>query len=297
MTGEEPIAIVNGVLVKEGDDVEGVKVIKIDRASVKFKYKDKIFSETLKEGVKKSKVSEEDIKKDTTPEGGAGGIREFFKRIKLVTKKGAIPATEGYDKRYLKYGGESVTLDIYNPGSTNCPVVILIHGSAGIKGDRAIRYRGFATDLMNEGIVAINVHYFESKKVGWRKIMVDTISYAQRISNVDINRIGLVGYSSGGTIALKIASIDKRVVLLAIVAGYLPPGFTKKNAARLPKTLMISGSEDTAIHTLNKLSTWFRELDKPFQTKIDPGIGHDNIPMDVFNEDWKTVVRFFTSNF
>lgn len=197
---------------------------------------------------------------------------------------------------HLRYADESVTLDIYNPGYNSCSVAILIHGAAGIEGDRAIRYAGFATDLMQKGIIAINAHYFESKQSNWTNTIRETISYAQKIPNADKNRIGLIGYSLGGTLAIKVASTDKRVKLLAISAGFLPTGFAKEDTAHLPKTLMISGDQDAAMHTLHTLSQWFTELGKPFETKIDEGIGHDNIPMDVFNEDWEAIVRFFVNN-
>lgn len=172
----------------------------------------------------------------------------------------------------------------------------MIHGAAGIKGDRAVRYRGFATDLMNEGIIAINVHYFDSKRSNWVNTIVKTIDYAQTILNTDKSKIGLVGYSLGGTIALKVASIDSRVRLLAINAGFLPTGFTKEDAVKLPKTLMISGTKDSSVHTLYKLREWFTELGKLFQTKIDEGFGH-TVPIKLFKENWETIVIFFTNEF
>jgi len=196
----------------------------------------------------------------------------------------------------LKYDNQKVKLDIYNPKSFNCPVVILIHGSAGIEGDRAIRYRGFATDLMNKGIIAINVHYFDSQQSDWVKTIIKTIDYAEAIPNANKNKIGIVGYSLGGTLALQAASADKRVTLLAIGAGYLPPGFTKEDAKRLPSTYMISGNKDDAINTLNQLKAWFEEFNKPFKSKIDEGVGHA-APANLFEEDWRTIVEFFTENF
>jgi dienelactone hydrolase len=204
---------------------------------------------------------------------------------------------KGDSTYYLEYGNEKVRLDIYNPGLEKCPVVILIHGAAGIEGDRAVRYRDFATDLMNSGIIAINVHYFQSQKSNWKKTFIKTIDYAERMANADKDKIGLVGYSLGGTVALGVAAADNRVKLLALCAGFLPQEFTKADASRLPKTLMISGSQDRAMNTLNTLSAWFKELGKPCETKIDQGIGHDNIPMNVFHEDWNTIMIFFTNNF
>ena len=199
-------------------------------------------------------------------------------------------------KEVLQYDNEKVTIDIYSPGAGYRPVAILIHGAAGISGDRAERYKGFATDLMNEGIIAINVHYFESKRPNWLKTIIEAISYAERIPNVKKHKIGLIGYSLGGTIALKVASMDDRVKLLAINAGYMPAGFSKRDAANLPKTFMISGTNDSAINTLNQLSAWFKELNIPFETKINQGMGH-SVPMSIFRENWQAIVDFYIRNF
>lgn len=202
----------------------------------------------------------------------------------------------GISSTYIEYEDEKVTLDIYNPESKKSPVVILIHGAAGIEGDRADRYKGFATDLMNKGMIAINVHYFESKRKNWTKTIIKAIDYAETISNVDKTRVGVVGYSLGGTIALKVASSDRRVKLLAISAGYLPGKFTKENAMDLPDTYMISGTKDSAINTLYKLKEWFGESDKNFRFKINEGWGH-SMPIDLFKKNWLSIVNFFKKGF
>lgn len=196
----------------------------------------------------------------------------------------------------LTYGDETIRLDIYNPQRSYCPVVILIHGAAGIEGDRAERYRGFATDLMDNGFIAINVYYFDTKSKDWVKTIIEAISYAENIPNANKDKIGLVGYSLGGTIGLKVASRDSRVKVLAINAGYLPDGFTKEDAANLPKTFMISGSKDTAMDTLNTLKQWLTDLSKPFQTQINSGLGHDDVPLNVLQENWEAIVRFMKEN-
>jgi len=202
----------------------------------------------------------------------------------------------GESSANLEYANEKVRLDIYNPTFPQCPVVILIHGAAGIEGDRAERYRGFATDLMNKGMIAVNVHYFDSKKENWIETIIQTLNYVQNIGNADTDRIGIVGYSLGGTIALIVSSIDRRVKVLALNSGFLPNGFTREKAARLPKTFMISGSNDTAMNTLNTLKQWFIESGNPFETKINEGLGHDDVPLDVFQENWQAIVKFLFDN-
>ncbi len=45
----ESLAVVNGKVVKAGDDINGVKVIEIGEGAVKFKYKDDVFIKQLGE--------------------------------------------------------------------------------------------------------------------------------------------------------------------------------------------------------------------------------------------------------
>ena len=211
----------------------------------------------------------------------------------LISSLFAGSSLAGESIEYLEYSDEKVRLDIYDPpGSRKSPVVILIHGSAGIDGDRAVRYRGFARDLMNKGIIAVNVHYFESERENWINTIIETINYVKNICDADTQRIGIVGYSLGGLIGLSVASYDERVKALAMNSGFLPTGFNKELASRLPRTLMISGSEDKAMQTLKQLKQWFEELDKPFEIKINEGYGHSS-PMSVFRDNWQTIVKFF----
>ena len=191
-----------------------------------------------------------------------------------------------------EYENEKVQIDVYNPDKENCPVVILIHGSAGITGDRAARYERFASDLEKEGVIALNVHYFDTQRDPVDTI-VKAIDYAEDIYNADPGRIGLIGYSSGGTIALLAASLDDRVKLLVISSGGLPTGFTKEDAMDLPETYIRAGTNDGAINTLYQLQRWFKELDKPLTATIDRDRGH-SIPVTEFWANWKDIVFFVT---
>ncbi|MDD5070317.1 MAG: dienelactone hydrolase family protein [Candidatus Omnitrophica bacterium] len=223
-------------------------------------------------------------------------IKYFKDEIESFEKK--VEVAYGLSVDHLQFLGQRVRIDVYNPGAgtEKRPVVILIHGAAGIKGDRAVRYKGFAQSLMNRGMIAINVHYFDSQKQNWVKTFIKAIDYAQTIPNADKTKIGVVGYSLGGGIALRVASWDKRVTALVVNSGYLPAGFTKSNAASLPTTYILSGTEDKSINTLYTIQKWFKELGKPFRSKIDQGMGH-TIPMNLFNQNWRTIVNFFAQTF
>ncbi|MBD3245605.1 MAG: hypothetical protein GF333_01160 [Candidatus Omnitrophica bacterium] len=202
----------------------------------------------------------------------------------------------GESTEYLTLGNKRVKVDVYNPGRPGSPVVLVIHGSAGITGKRASRYRRFGYDLMNQGIIAVNVHYFESSQPMWVRTFVKAIDFAQSIPNADEDKIGMVGYSLGGTVALQVASRDPRIKLLAISAGYFPPGFTKFHASRLPKMYFRSGSKDNSIKTLRRLKSWYEEYGKSFTYEVDKGYGH-TIPMTMFWDNWRSIVMWFADNF
>ena len=212
-----------------------------------------------------------------------------FARIREKRKKFREATSDSV--QYLEYDNEKVQIDIYNPGRKSCSVVILLHGAKGITGDRAARYRGFATSLKKRGIIAINIHYFDCKG-DKAKAVRKAIDYAENIPNADAGSIGIVGYSAGGTLALIVASNETRLKALVINSGYLPIGLGKEDAARLPRTYMISGSKDHAMNTLLKLKKWFGELGKPFESRINRGYGH-SVPVDIFEKDWNTTVDFF----
>jgi len=213
--------------------------------------------------------------------------------ILFVFLNGAAMADESID--YVKCADKKVRIDIYNPGSDRCPVVILIHGAAGIKGDRAVRYQTFATDLTKRGMIAINVHYLEGGPANWIKSIVETINHAENISNADKERIGLVGYSLGGTIALSAAAAEERVKVLAINSGYMPQGFTEQHAANLPKIFFVTSDQDSAMDTLKRLERWFKKFGTPFEKKIIKGFGH-SVPIKIFWETWDDIASFLENN-
>jgi len=299
-----PRAIIAGTIYKLHNTLGDAEITGITPDQVTIKFRDSVESYVSGDVVVLEAVKNAVIGKDSPLHET---IRNHMKETPApaaqeTLQEGGRPAAaqrttltgDGID--YIDSNGQRVQIDIYNPGYRSCPAVVLIHGASGIDGDRGIRYRGFAMDLKSKGMVAINVHYFDSAEQNWATTFLQAISYAQHIPNVDKNKIGLVGYSLGGTLALYVASCDPRIKALAICAGYMPGGFTKADAARLPKTLMISGSEDSAMDTLNQIQAWFTELGKTMETRIDKGVGHDNIPLGVFQEDWNTIAAFLQKN-
>ncbi|MFH1360356.1 MAG: dienelactone hydrolase family protein [Candidatus Omnitrophota bacterium] len=198
---------------------------------------------------------------------------------------------------YLNFRNQRVQLDIYNPGTKNRPVLIILHGIEGIEGEQGVRYFQLASDLMSRGFIVINVHYGQSQPTLWTETVIKTIGFAQVIPNADKGRIGLVGYSVGGALALEAASLDERVKLLVIHSGYMPQGFSQEQADRLPHTLMICGDQDPVIQSLAQLQKWLVDLKKPLEAYINKGYSYNNMPSKVWSENQATIATFFIQNF
>lgn len=201
---------------------------------------------------------------------------------------------EGKSRQVMVTGRSKVRLDVYRPAvKQKTPVVILIHGSGGIEDSvRSERYYRFAMDLMNDGFTAINVYYFDSPQDEWQKTVSSTIDYAMRIRGVNSEKIGLVGYSLGGTLALSVASNDPRVKALAITSGSLPIGFNGEQAKLLPPTAFITGDKDKSFAALQQLRQWFKAYKRTIEYKINPGQGHTIENMDEFYADWNELRGF-----
>lgn len=194
--------------------------------------------------------------------------------------------------KFLTYNGQRVRLDIYHPGTINPPAAILIHGAAGIEGDRALRYQRFATDLVNKGIAAINVHYFNTAQQYWIQTIEETVNYLSNTPNINANRIALIGYSLGGTLAISAAVRSEKVKVLVINSGSLPQNFSQKDVANLPQDIYMScGTEDFCYPCLQQLDRMTRGANKSFIKRTREGGGH-TMPLNVFWQQWQEIVDF-----
>ncbi|MDD5506347.1 MAG: dienelactone hydrolase family protein [Candidatus Omnitrophica bacterium] len=196
----------------------------------------------------------------------------------------------------IKIGQESVSLKIFNPEKDNLPVVILIHGARGVRGLRAARYDGYGNELMSNNIIGIIVHYFDAKSVNWEESIAEAVNFAERLPNAAKARIGMVGYSTGATLALKLASKDSRIKLLVLDTMFLPAGFSKSDAASLPKTFIMCGSQDKALNDMLTLREWLSASGVPFQERITQGKGPKSASVETYDADWQAALKFFKDN-
>ena len=158
--------------------------------------------------------------------------------------RNAVPA--GLAKRSLNFGNY-VAGDLYFPtnadrGDKALPVVVWLHPVSVSHGYCADYRRGenphlalarlgcavFAFDQIGNGTRLAEVRNFYQRYPQWSlfgKQVEDTLAAVEalrKVEFIDPKRIWLLGYSTGGMIALHAAALDERIAGVVSVAGFTP---------------------------------------------------------------------------
>jgi acetyl esterase/lipase len=124
------------------------------------------------------------------------------------------------DVEYGVQGGEKLQLDIYEPSESSSrprPAAVLIHGGGWISFDKSTM-RGMGNFLARSGFVAVSVDYrlFHGRENRW-PAQLDDVQRAVRWLranaskyNINANRIGSFGHSSGAQLAALLGMEDTR---------------------------------------------------------------------------------------
>jgi len=90
---------------------------------------------------------------------------------------------------------------------------------------------------------------------------------------VDINRVGLLGYSFGAAVALSVACNDERVKAVALIS--LPPGSSQVSQLKgCPKPkLLVCGTNDFVV-PLDQAKLMSKEAAEPKQVELISGADH-----------------------
>jgi len=181
--------------------------------------------------------------------------------------------------------GQRITVQQFIPAAEGkYPAILALHGSGGIR-------EGWSEQpsrlMAGQGFSVFVVHYFERTGTNWAdrdtthchfpdwmRTIGDAISFATCNPSVDANRIGLLGFSLGGYLALSVASVDPRVKAVVEFFGGMPEelqGFT-----RMPPVLILHGEEDriVPVSEATRLQTLLERAETPYEMKLYPGAGH-----------------------
>jgi carboxymethylenebutenolidase len=145
------------------------------------------------------------------------------------------------------------------PGTAPRGAVMLLHGAGGF--ERQIqKYDRYASALANEGFDAYLVNYrsdddmkqlaagqnvFEDRFADWAKLVDDLADYlkAQKTSN---GKVGLIGFSDGGTLTSAASALDKNVTAAVVYYG-MDGANVGIEENRFPPMLILHGDADQTI--------------------------------------------------
>ncbi len=157
-------------------------------------------------------------------------------------------------------GSAAIGVDVREPSGTGpFPALILLHGSGG-----AASYwlDAMAPLLAGAGLALYAPHYFD--KTGTRRATAQTIldghhftqwlaasrdliDFIVRRPGVDARRIGVLGVSLGGYLAVALGAEESRLRAVIELSGGMPPGWESRVTPAMPPVLILHGEEDEVV--------------------------------------------------
>jgi carboxymethylenebutenolidase len=195
----------------------------------------------------------------------------------------ATPRTETFVS-----GGVPITAEWFRPGTAGAadnPAVLILHGADGMS--RAESYRFGAQALAAAGFHVVLIRYFDrtgGARANWSSFredaplwlatVRDAVTYVSGQPGVDRDRIAVVGFSLGASLALAAAGEDARIKAVVDVFGPMPAGADK--AERIPPVLILHGARDRTVPVehAHRLEALLKSRRVPHEIKIYPDQGH-----------------------
>jgi len=134
-----------------------------------------------------------------------------------------MPTTENFNS-----GGRTIQAELFEPSETpNGGVIVITYGTHGMIEPWGSGIRAYAYALSQKGFVAIIPDYFVSTSTkpglkalqeisihrdSWQETIADAVTHAKTLPSVHASRVGLLGFSLGGHICLRLREIAKVLV-------------------------------------------------------------------------------------
>ncbi len=132
------------------------------------------------------------------------------------------------DQRFSDEEGKAGLCDVYCPkssaSSARHPAVIVVHGGGWISGDKWT-LEGYSRSLAEHGFVAVTINYrlapthkFPAQVDDVRSALLWAKRNADRFG-IDIDRLGIFGYSAGGHLSALVASLADESIQVRAAAS------------------------------------------------------------------------------
>jgi len=160
--------------------------------------------------------------------------------------------------------GETVTLDVFPVAAAGKhPAVLILHGSFGLMPQYKADIVSFADGLLAKGIASTMPYYLQSTKTEpgpgvlrliaansptWRQTCSDALSLMAGDARFDASRIGILGFSLGGHLALSLAMDPPVGINPNCVVDFFGPTRTlEPHWAKMPPLLVFHGTADPLV--------------------------------------------------
>ena len=206
----------------------------------------------------------------------------------------------------FRSGGAAIELELFHPtASGEHPAVVIAYGTRGLSAPFGDAIRDFAKALAARGFVVAIPHYFnrtdtasdspagDAMVIGsflvnrdaWIDTVRDCVAHVADLDDVKDDQIGLLGFSMGGHIGLRLAKQARTPIVRAIVEFFAPitqPPFQGigGDVDKLPPVQIHHGdddrivSPDQSIELESQLVTAGKAKDSDYELYFYPGEGH-----------------------
>lgn len=186
-------------------------------------------------------------------------------------------------------GGSNIQVDqLEQEGARNTPALILLHGSGGAATYWMDR---FSPVLKTAGVSIYAPHYFDKTGtdrattamildgrhfIAWLTAIQDAITYVAARPTVNPAKIGVLGISLGGYLAVALGIEDKRIRAVVELSGGVPLGWEDRMTIGMPPTLVLHGAADNVVPVAEayKLQSLLNQRGIPHDIEIFPGETH-----------------------
>jgi dienelactone hydrolase len=110
----------------------------------------------------------------------------------------------------------------------------------------------------------------------WLAAVRDAVSFVAERPTVDAQRIGVLGFSLGGFLAMALAAEDRRIRAVISLSGGMPPGWEDRATQGMAPVLVLHGASDPVVPVAEayKAERVLKERGVACEVEVYPGERH-----------------------